>query len=327
MNIVIVEGGVIPAIKYGGTQRVIWYLGKELSKMGHQVTFLAGKGSMCPFAKVIEIDPQKSISSQIPESADVVHLNIPVPQDLRKPYIITMHGNAIAGDVDPNTVFVSRNHAQRFGCYSYVYNGLDWDDYGKVDLSKPRSGYHFLGKAAWRVKNLKGAISVVKALKGEHLEVLGGYRFNFKMGWRFTFSPKIHFKGMVDDTVKKNVIETSKGLIFPVTWHEPFGLAITETLYFGAPVFGTPYGSLPELVNDDVGFLTNDADELIEHLQSGIAYSPKLCHEYARDCFNSLVMAKEYLKRYEKVVNGQRLINHFEHGPELNYSNLLWKNK
>lgn len=51
MNIVLVIGSVIPVTAYGGTQRVIWYLGKELVKLGHCVTFLAGRGSTCDFAR------------------------------------------------------------------------------------------------------------------------------------------------------------------------------------------------------------------------------------------------------------------------------------
>lgn len=325
MNVVIVEGSVIPAIKYGGTQRVIWYLGKELNRMGHQVTFLANKGSQCPFAKIVEIDPLKSIGCQIPDYADIVHLNACVPEDLKKPYVLTMHGNSLPEKIDLNTIFVSQNHARRFGCDSFVYNGLDWDDYGPVNLLKQRKGYHFLGKAAWRVKNLKGAIDVTKALKGEFLEVLGGDRFNFKMGWRFTFSPKIHFKGMVDDAIKKAVIEQSKGLIFPVTWHEPFGLAITESLYFGSPVFATPYGALPELVTKEVGFLTDNAATMIQHLKESPGYSSQICHEYARDTFNSRIMAEEYLKKYEKVLNGQKLISELAPRAEGDYTHLPWK--
>lgn len=325
MNIVIVENAILPAIKYGGTQRVIWSLGKELHRMGHQVTFLAGKGSQCPFAKIVEIDPQKSIGCQIPAYADIVHLNASVPADLRKPYVITVHGNSLPEHIDPNTIFVSRNHAQRFGCESFVYNGLDWDDYGPVNLQKQRRGYHFLGKAAWRVKNLKGAIDITKSLKGEFLEVLGGDRFNFKMGWRFTFSPKIRFKGMVDDATKKVVIEQSKGLLFPVTWHEPFGLAITESFYLGSPVFATPYGALSELVTKEVGFLTDDAATMIQHLKEGTEYKPQICHEYARDKFNSRIMAEEYLKNYEKVLNGQPLTKEFAPRAEGEYTHLPWK--
>ena len=162
MNITIVLGDKIPSIKYGGTQRVMWYLGKELNKRGHKVTFIAGKGSSCPFAKVIELDPSVNLNTQIPTDADIVHFNIPVPEGITKPHLLTIHGNGIPANADRNIVFVSRNHAQRLGSESFVYNGLDWDDYGPANLTLSRKNYHFLGKAAWKVKNIKGAIAVVQ---------------------------------------------------------------------------------------------------------------------------------------------------------------------
>lgn len=306
MHITIVTGDKIPSIKYGGVQRVVWCLGKELHKRGHKVTFIAGKGSYCPFAEVVEINPDKDLKEQIPTNADIVHFNIPVPEGFTRPHLLTIHGNGIPQNADKNLVFVSQNQANRFGSQSFVYNGLDWDEYGQVDLTLPRKRFHFLGKAAWKVKNLRGAIAVTKQIPGGELEVLGGHRLNLKMGFRFTWSPRIHFHGMVDDRLKKIIMQQSKGLIFPVTWHEPFGLAITESLYMGAPVFGTPYGSLPELVTPEVGFLTNHEQQMAEHIESHI-YSPKTCHEYARDLFNSSVMTDAYLKKYEAILNGESL--------------------
>lgn len=306
MHITIVTGDKIPSIKYGGVQRVVWCLGKELYKRGHKVTFIAGKGSYCPFAEVVEINPDKDLKEQIPTNADIVHFNIPVPEGFTRPHLLTIHGNGIPKNADKNLVFVSQNQANRFGSQSFVYNGLDWDEYGQVDLTLPRKRFHFLGKAAWKVKNLRGAIAVTKQIPGGELDVLGGHRLNLKMGFRFTWSPRIHFHGMVDDRLKKIIMQQSKGLIFPVTWHEPFGLAITESLYMGAPVFGTPYGSLPELVTPEVGFLTNHEQQMAEHIESH-AYSPKTCHEYARDLFNSSVMTDAYLKKYEAILNGESL--------------------
>ncbi len=306
MHITIVTGDKIPSIKYGGVQRVVWCLGKELHKRGHKVTFIAGKGSYCPFAEVVEINPDKDLKEQIPTNADIVHFNIPVPEGFTRPHLLTIHGNGIPQNADKNLVFVSQNQANRFGSQSFVYNGLDWDEYGQVDLTLSRKRFHFLGKAAWKVKNLRGAIAVTKQIPGGELDVLGGHRLNLKMGFRFTWSPRIHFHGMVDDRLKKIIMQQSKGLIFPVTWHEPFGLAITESLYMGAPVFGTPYGSLPELVTPEVGFLTNHEQQMAEHIESH-TYSPKTCHEYARDLFNSSVMTDAYLKKYEAILNGESL--------------------
>ncbi len=307
MRILIVLDSKIPAHKYGGTQRVIWYLGKELAKMGHTVAYLVPKGSVCDFGQVIFTDPSRPLEKQIPAGFDIVHFNAELQHEVPQPHIVTIHGNSPAEwTQDINTVFVSRDHAERFHSRSFVYNGLDWDDYGAPSLSNPRSYYHFLGKAAWRVKNLKGAISVVEAMKGERLYVLGGNRLNLKMGMRLTLNPRIRFFGMVGGERKNRLLQGSKGLIFPVRWHEPFGLAITESLFFGAPVFGTPYGSLPELVPSEVGFLTDSSHEMARRILQG-GYDPALCHQYARDLFNSRIMAERYIQKYETVLAGRTL--------------------
>ena len=308
MNILIANPSIIPAHKYGGTERVIWYLGKELKKMGHQITYLVNIGSSCDFANVIFIDQSKSIAQQIPENIDFVHFNFIPNEIINKPYLITNHGNRNDFyEFDVNAVFVSKNHAERFGSNSYAHNGLDWDDYGKPNLSNKRKYFHFLGKAAWRLKNVQGAIDVIKNTKKEKLKVLGGHRLNINMGFRFTPSPRIHFHGMVGGNQKNQLLEGSKGLIFPVKWHEPFGLAITESLYFGCPVFGTPYGSLPELITSDFGVLSNDSKVLTEAIKNADNFSRQKCHDYALEFFNSKKMAISYLEKYHIILNGGQL--------------------
>lgn len=306
MKICIVIDSIIPVLKYGGTQRVMWSLGKSLVEYGHEVTFLCKAGSgPCSFAKIAHINPNEPIERQIPESIDIVHFNEKSPSSaLQVPHIVTYHGNRINLPISRNAVFVSNNHAQRFGAESYVYNGLNWDDYPAPTLNLPRSGYHFLGKGAWKVKNLRGCISLVKKMPGAHLDALGASRFNFKMGIRLTFTPKVRFHNMVDNVQKAEIISRSRGLLFPVLWDEPFGLAIIESLYYGAPVFGTPHGSLPELVTDEVGILANDRMEMLEQLSTLREFSPEICNKYASTKFNSNVMAENYLNKYKKVIDG-----------------------
>ena len=308
MHILIIDNSKIPVLKYGGTERVIWYLGKELVKLGHKVTYLVKQGSSCNFADVLFIDPAKKYVEQIPEYVDVVHINFPPDGEIKKPYVTTLHGNFNEPfDLDLNTIFVSKNHAERFGSTSFIYNGLDWDDYPKPDLIKPRNYFHFLGDASWRVKNVTGAIKVISKTKAENLKVLGGHRLNFRMGFRLTLSPRVTFAGMVGGQEKYQLLQGSKGLIFPVKWNEPFGLAITESLYMGCPVFGTPYGSLPELVHKEVGFLSNKSTALAEAVESANTFNKNTCHQYAVDVFNSRKMAEAYVQKYEQVMNGQKL--------------------
>ncbi|MEH0155169.1 glycosyltransferase [Limibacter armeniacum] len=305
MNILIVNNSTIPAFKYGGTERVIWGLGKGLTELGHKVTFLVNEGSHCPFADVLTYNPDKGINEQIPDGIDLVHMNIIPNEPINIPYVMTVHGNNSNEDFPENAIFISQNHAERHDSDCFVYNGLLWDDYDTPDFNKKKDYLHFLGKAAWRIKNVKGAINIAQ-LSGKELRVLGGHRLNIKMGFRLTLDPRIKFHGMVGGKEKYQLLNGSRGLVFPVRWHEPFGLALTESLFYGAPVFGTPYGALPELITSEVGFLSNDKHQLAEAIKNS-SFSPKVCHEYARDTFNHIKMAKSYIEKYEKVLNGEKL--------------------
>ena len=294
---------------YGGTQRVVWDLAASLSEGGHNVQLLAAEGSACPFAEVVALDPRRRINQQIPDGVDIVHLhNRPNfdPDIDFAPYVYTQHGNETSVNELPlNTVFVSANHAYRFGSDQYVHNGLNWGAYGTPDLSRPRKWVHFLGNAAWKVKNLRGAMQIAHDAD-QILAVLGGYRLNFKRGFRFTLSPKVKFFGMVGGQEKLDLLNSSRGLIFPVKWDEPFGLAVIESLYFGCPVFASERGSLPELVTDDTGFLSNDLTELARALRER-RFDPMACHQHAKDSFNAHRMAQDYLAKYEKVISGTSL--------------------
>lgn len=310
MHILIVDGsGPIPALKYGGTERVIWGLGKCLHELGHKVTYLVPEGFTGDFAESIPLNQTKDLNGQIPNDVDVVHLNYSPPQPINKPYIITMHGNPWPDEkLDLNTVFISKNHAERHNSAVFVHNGLYWEDYGLPNLNRPRTYFHFLGKASRRVKNVFGAAKIVSKAKGS-LMVMGGERWtfrNFTRGLRYVLNPKLSFLGMLDDTEKMKIMERSKALVFPVEWHEPFGLVIIESLYAGCAVFCTTNGSLPELLIPKVGMASNDSTELAKTLKN-FNYDPHRCHSYAKEHFNAKKMTLEYIKLYEKVMAGKNL--------------------
>jgi glycosyltransferase involved in cell wall biosynthesis len=271
------------------------------------LTYIVARGSHCPFADIVEYDPSVPLNRLIPPAVDVVHLNHTVNELPNKPYVITMHGNLNQQHpLDINTVFVSANHAARFGSRCFVHNGIDPDDYGVPALNNMRRYIHFLGDAAWRIKNVRGAIGLARKA-GVPLHILGGHRFNFNMGIRLTLDPNTRFHGMVGGAAKNKLLNGSKALLFPVLWHEPFGLAIVESLYFGCPVIGTPYGSLPELVPQSVGFLSDKKADLVYFLKHLDGFNRSDCHEHVMEHFTSKKMAASYVLLYEKVLNGYAL--------------------
>ena len=167
----------------------------------------------------------------------------------------------------------------------------------------------FLALASWKVKNVRGAFRIARRA-GRPLAVVGGHRLNFNMGFRLTLDPNARFHGVIGGERKNRIINRSSALLFPVRWHEPFGVALIEALYFGCPVFGTPYGSLPEIVIPEVGVLADSESELARRLADVGQFDRHRCHQYVCDEFSAGLMTKRYLALYERVLNGESLHDH-----------------
>jgi len=296
----------IPAVRYGGSDRIIWWLGKELIRLGHQVVYVVPQGSVCDFAEVIPYDANHRPEQQLPE-VDLVHDFGVLTGRVDVPLLFTLQGNGAPGTRFPrNTVFISRNHAERHGGSVFVYNGIDPDDYGEPDWRVPRKHLLFLALASWKVKNVRGAIRIARRA-GRPLAVVGGHRLNFNMGFRLTLDPNVRFHGVIGGKRKNRIVNRSSALLFPVRWHEPFGIALIEALYFGCPVLGTPYGSLPEIVIPEVGVLADNESELARRLANVGQFDRRRCHQYVGDEFSADLMTRRYLRLYERVLNGESL--------------------
>ena len=144
MNIAITSNIVLPVKKYGGSERVIWDLCRELSALGNKVVLVAPQGTSCDFAHVVEHDFARNIMDSIPKDIDLLHFYSDIPKQLDIPYISTHNGNSSYDEIlDVQTVFVSHNQAFRHVGDCVVYNGLTPCE---TNLSLERKGFHFLGK-------------------------------------------------------------------------------------------------------------------------------------------------------------------------------------
>lgn len=312
----------LPPAKYGGTERVVWSLAQAQLSLGHQVRFLWKKAKNLP-ANTIIYNPNLPISEQVGQWPDIVHFHWPYEGELNKPFVCTEHGNANVPRQYPiNTIFLSRKHAENHGADFFVYNGLDWREYGEPNLNQPKRYHHFLGKAKAPAKNLRGAIDIANRAR-LRLDVLGGSRLNVTRNPYIYLDTNVRFHGMVGGQKKLDLIKGSRGLIAPSRWHEPFGLAITESLYLGAPVFATPYGSLPEIIDqEDIGFLSDNYDELAEAAAAYKRFDRRRCHEVAVARFGMLPMAESYIRAYDMVIQKETL-NKIAPRAEKSYIDLL----
>jgi hypothetical protein len=300
VKIALIHKAHFPVQAYGGTERVMWWLAKGLSERGHQVTLLAEPGSRCDFASVATVDFGADIEAQVRGRFDVLHFFSTPARVPPQAHVITIGGNGKLGETFyRNTVFVSENHAQRHGAEAFVYNGIDPADYRFE--SRKKNYLIFLAKASWKVKNVKGAIRLAKQA-GRPLHVLGG------RSWRPRFlGRRVIWEGMIGGTRKADLLAEASGLLFPVIWHEPFGIAVIEALVSGTPVVASRLGSLPELIPAACGWVCDSEDEMQAALERLAEKRPEDCRDWAIENFHYHRMADRYLDYYEKVLAGNWL--------------------
>jgi len=116
---------------------------------------------------------------------------------------------------------------------------------------------------------------------------------------------------MVGGEKKLELLNLCDALIFPIRWHEPFGLAVVEAMALGLPAITSPYGSMKELINDDVGIICQNYHELLQALQTPKKFSSDTIRKYVEDHFSITDYTKSFMSLFEKIINtGQPLTDY-----------------
>jgi glycosyltransferase involved in cell wall biosynthesis len=328
MQILLFHPTILPPQDYGGVERVVLWLAEGLVERGHQVIVAALPGSQLPEGcALLEVEKKNYskeeflslLQKQGPRLPDLIHFHAPISEPLWTslpiPALLTVHGNGQPGEKYPkNSVFLSADHARRHGAETYIFNGINPTEYIFSPQQK-KDWYLFLSKTSWSVKNLAGAMKYSRKA-GVSLRVAGGNR-PFLKRMQCTFHPRLTWIGPVGGLKKAQVLAEAKALLFPVTWPEPFGLVVVESLISGTPVIASPQGSLKELVTPDVGILPQSEEEWVEALQQrSLPWNPEHCRKVALEKFHYLKMAEKYEQAYKKVAEGQNLNQDFPIGTD-----------
>jgi glycosyltransferase involved in cell wall biosynthesis len=283
----------LPVPDYGGTQRIVVSLARGLAAAGHRVTLVAGHGSVVPEATLVPVSiaearrPEFDIRPLLPAGLDIVLACAPLRTPPDVPWIRRLAGNWKPGTTGgPNTLYLSRNHAERHGGRAFVYNGVDPAEYRfrtrKDDFDL------FLGRLH-SVKGYRWAVAGAKRLRRRML-IAGG--------WRPSLSRYVRYVGRVGGDRKLELLAGARTFWMPALWDEPFGLTLIEALVSGTPVLGTRRGSLPEIVSPAVGALGDTLEELVQRRPALDAIEPEACRAWVERHFTHHVMAEGYLRMF-----------------------------
>jgi len=99
------------------------------------------------------------------------------------------------------------------------------------------------------------------------------------------------------------LMSKSKALVFPSTWHEPFGRTVVESFAVGTPVIGSKLGGVTELIQDGYNGYLFDPYNIDSIVDSIIKID--LCSEYDILRANA---KKSYEERFTAEINYQHVI-------------------
>ncbi len=207
---------------------------------------------------------------------------------------------------------------------SPVYNGVDITQFPFINKKEdyfitlarfhPDKGQYHAIKACLKdnyklkMAGVVGDITSPKQVMMELANPLSSYRalidFRYFSDYIFPYlNDQIEYVGDLSGQKKLNFISHAKALLFPIQWEEPFGMAPIEALACGTPVIAMARGALPEIIQHGFnGFLANNDREFNYYMKRVGDIDPSNCRISVEKKFSAEIMAKKYLKTYQKII-------------------------
>ena len=113
----------------------------------------------------------------------------------------------------------------------------------------------------------------------------------------------IEFIGEVDLAGKNELLGGAIALLNPITWAEPFGLNMIESLACGTPVIAFANGAAPEIVETGVnGILCDSVSDMAAAITKVDAISREDTRESFDRCFTATRMARDHVATFQEVI-------------------------
>lgn len=328
----------VPPSRYGGIELVVSLLTEELVRRGHEVTLFAS-GDSVTSARLQSIHPQAlRLDAKIREPIffeqmligkvynqankfDLIHSHIGCPALVPSSLVLTPTLHTLHGIFTPDSAklfrqfaaqfYTSITHAQRdptlgLNYVHTIYNGIKIEDYNFQAEANHPPYLAFVG----RISPEKGphhAIAIAKA-SGLPLKMAGKVDGVDQAYYQTEIQPlldhsQIQYLGEIDHDQKVALLAGAGATLFPITWREPFGLVMIESLVTGTPVVGMALGSVPEVIDHgETGFVCHSLEEMVACIPAALKLDRKRCHDSVVRRFSVTQMTDEYEVAYQKVL-------------------------
>lgn len=186
-----------------------------------------------------------------------------------------------------------------------IYHGVNIENL-KFN-SKPSNYFVWFG----RITEPKGPHIAVKLAKkmGLKLLIAGVLRSEtdkhfFNKNIKPYLSSKIKFLGPIKSNKEKSeLLGGAKALIYPLLWHEPFGIVMIESQACGTPVIAFNKGSAPEIIkHNSTGFVIKEEQEMEKAIKKINQIDRQKCRIWVEKNFTTEKMVENHEKLYYQLI-------------------------
>jgi len=230
---------------------------------------------------------------------------------IRTPVVTTIHGFSsqkilpVYKKYNSTGYYVSISNSDRSPLLDYiatVYNGVNTNEFTFCPV--PDDYLLFFG----RIHPEKGTYEAIQIAKqtGRKLVISGliQHQEYFETKVKPYIDEKIIYVGNSGPEERDKLLGGAYALLHPISFDEPFGLSVAESMICGTPVIAFNRGSMPELILDKkTGFLINTIDDAVEAVNNIHSVDRKYCRDYAVSKFSRQKMVEGYLEVYKSVLN------------------------
>jgi len=325
-----------PPLHYGPWESVVILLTEELVQMGLDVTLFATGDSrtsgrlvaVCPlpYSEDLSIDPKVAECLHISEiferaaEFDLIHNNfdfLPLTYSglVETPVLTTIHGFSSSKIIPVYKKYNDRGHyvaisdsdkSPELDYIATIHHGIDINQFPFFDAD----GEYLLFFG--RIHPDKGVYEAIQVARRVGVKLVIAGIIQDQNYFATKVEPHIdgtavEYLGSVGPDRRADVLGGALALLHLISFDEPFGLSLVESMACGTPVVAFNRGSMPELIRHGVtGYIVDDIESAINAVADIKSIDRSECRADVEQHFTSARMARDYFRVYEMILNGER---------------------
>ncbi len=113
----------------------------------------------------------------------------------------------------------------------------------------------------------------------------------------------VEYLGAIGPARRPWVLGQALALLHLISFDEPFGLSVVESMACGTPVIAFGRGSMPEIIgHGETGYIVEDTNQAVEAVAAVRSIDRSACRDDVEQRFSDTRMAQDYVRAYQEVL-------------------------